>query len=294
MGACDVVPGVSGGTIAFITGIYEKLIKSLTLLGPSLFKDLKSKGFSYVWRKVDGNFLVVLGAGIATSILTLAKLITHLLEEYPPVVWSLFFALVLASSITMLTKVKTWNLQRFFFLVLGVLAGYMVTVFSPIQGSSSYSFIFSSGFIAICAMILPGISGSFILLLLGQYIFIMRALTEFNFQVLFVFALGCTFGLLLFSHVLKWLFSRYHELALCLLTGVMLGSLNKLWPWKQTINYVLNRHGERIPALQKNILPESYDRLLGLDPMFTASLVTMLTAFVAIILFDRISKKNAR
>lgn len=293
MGACDVVPGVSGGTVAFVTGIYEKLISSLTLLKPSLFIDLKKNGFSYVWNKVDGNFLACLGFGIATGLLTFAKLMTYLLEKHPPVIWSLFFSLVLASSLTMLLKVTKWNFKKILFFMLGLSGGYLVTILSPSTGSNSYAFVFSSGFIAICAMILPGISGSFILLLLGQYVFILNALVHMNLPVIFTFAIGCFFGLLLFSHILKWLFAHYHQTALCLLTGVMFGSLNKLWPWKETISFFVNRHGKKVPAVEKNILPSSYEAL-SLDPMLTVSIIIMILAFLGVFLFDRISKKSVR
>lgn len=293
MGACDVVPGVSGGTVAFITGIYQKLITSLTLLRPKLLIELKQKGFAHIWNKVDGNFLACLGLGAATGILSFAKLLTYLLVEYPPVIWSLFFSMVLSSSLVMALKIKSWTLKKSAFVLLGLTLGYLVTILSPTSGSNSYAFIFSSGFIAICAMILPGISGSFILLLLGQYVFIMQSLVHFDLPILFVFGTGCLLGLLLFSHLLKWLFANYHDYAFCFLMGVMLGSLNKLWPWKQTINFVVNRHGEKIPALQENLFPSSYEALLSLNPMTSSSLLVMIGAFLFVFAFDWIGKKNA-
>ena len=293
MGACDVVPGVSGGTVAFVTGIYEKLISSLTLLRPSLLIELKEKGLAFAWKKIDGNFLTSLGLGIVVGLITFAKLITLLLVQYPPVIWSLFFSLVLFSAFSMLTKIKSWNYKSIAFLLSGSLFGYFITVLAPSSGSSSYIFIFFSGFIAICAMILPGISGSFILLLLGQYVFIIKSLLQFDLPVILTFGTGCLLGLLLFSHILKWLFAHHHDQAFCLLTGIMFGSLNKLWPWKNPLSYVINRHGNKIPALQENLMPSSYGKILSLDPMLKSSLLAMALGFLFVFIFNQIGKKNA-
>lgn len=294
MGACDVVPGVSGGTVAFVTGIYEKLVSSLTSFKPKLIKQLREEGPSSVWKEINGSFLLSLGLGVAISILTFAKLITSLLEKYPPVIWSLFFSLVLASSFVMLRKVSAWNPSKAVTLILGTLFGYAITVLSPSSGNDSMIFVFFSGFIAICAMILPGISGSFILLLLGQYLFIINSLLSFNLLVIITFSLGCLSGLLCFSHFLKWLFSHYYHGTLCFLTGIMFGSLNKLWPWKKALSFVTNRHGEKIPALQENILPHHYEKVLSLDPMTSISLITMFVGFFIVIVFNQLGNQKTQ
>ena len=293
MGACDVVPGVSGGTVAFVTGIYERLVHSITCFTPKLLLELKEKGISAVWKKVDGNFLLSLLLGIGISLFTFSNIITTLLETHPPIIWSLFFSLVLTSSFTMLSNVKSWNITRLVFLIVGIICGYYITILTPGGGSPSYSFIFISGFIAICAMILPGISGSFVLLLMGQYVFVFNAIANLNIPVILVFGLGCAIGLHCFSHVVKWLFAHYEESLLCFLIGLMFGSLNKIWPWKKTVTFITNGHGEAVPALQENLLPSRYASELALDPMLQASVIVMILAFVGVILFDRLGKKNA-
>lgn len=262
MGASDVVPGVSGGTIAFITGIYERLLCAIKSVNLTNLKLLFTGHFKQFWKNLDGNFLVCLFAGIATSFLSLAKVITYLIEHQPVLIWSFFFGLIIASTIFVARDVK-WNWKTIlFFLLFTVLSFYITSPENvPIktQEGVAYWYIFLCGVIAICAMILPGISGSFILVLLGEYTYILQALLDVNIPVILTFILGAVIGIVSFSNLLTWLFKHYEMLTLAALTGFMFGSLNKIWPWKRTLETYIDRHGVAQPLAQENILPANID-----------------------------------
>tara|TARA_B100000780_G_scaffold161805_1_gene113097 strand:+ start:1481 stop:2407 length:927 start_codon:yes stop_codon:yes gene_type:complete len=259
MGAADVVPGVSGGTIAFISGIYEELLTSISNINFSLFKTLKSDGFKAVWKLLNGNFLISLFIGIFISILSLAKVIKYLLENHSILLWSFFFGLVLASLIYIAKQITKWDFISFFVLILGAILAYYITTLNPlISENSSPGFLFLAGAIAICAMILPGISGSFILVLLGAYKPVLDAVSSNDFKTILIFMAGAVIGLLTFSRVLKWLFKHYKNLTLAALTGFIIGSLNKIWPWKETLTWRINSQGIKTPFNQESISPFSY------------------------------------
>lgn len=290
MGACDAVPGVSGGTIAFITGIYEKLISSLSMITPKLIPEAIKWGFPFVWKKINGNFLLAVGLGVLAGFFSVAKLIMTLLEEYPPAIWSLFFAVVLASSFLLLKRIHYWNPLKVFLLCFGTAFGYGVSVLSHGTLDHSIFSIFLSGVLGICAMLLPGISGGFVLLILGQYVFIVNSLLSFKVDVIILFVLGCLVGLLSLSHFLKWLFRVYYQGALCLVVGLMLGSLNKLWPWKQVVSFGAGRDGELIPLVELNISPFSYQELLGLNPLIVPCFFIMVIGITAILMLDQVHR----
>ncbi len=256
MGAADVVPGVSGGTIAFISGIYEELLDSISSISFKTFSIWKDSGFRAVWNSVNGSFLITLLLGIVVSVISLARGISYLLEEEPILLWSFFFGLVLASIIFIGKQITKWDIKTFLILFLGALIAYYITILEPlVSDDASLFFYFISGALAICAMILPGISGSFILVLLGSYKMILEAIHSRDMQIIVVVGSGIVFGLLSFSKVLKWLFSNYKNLTLAGLTGFIIGSLNKIWPWKETLSWRVNSHGEEVPFLQKSINP---------------------------------------
>ena len=255
MGAADVVPGVSGGTIAFITGIYAELIDSITAVTPKALKILFQKGFKAAWEHINGTFLLVLGSGILVAIVSLAKLIHYLLEHYPIFVWSFFFGLIIASCWYIGRSIGHWRVPQFIAIVAGTMIAAFISLASPVEATPYLPVIFLAGSIAVCAMILPDISGSFILLLMGSYAPIMGAIHDANFVLLGTLALGAVLGLLLFSHFLKWLLSHHEAVILSLLTGFMLGSLVKVWPWKETLLTRIDSHGEEVPFIQANILP---------------------------------------
>lgn len=258
MGASDVVPGVSGGTIAFISGIYERLIHAIKSVNIQNIKLFFTGHFKEFWKNIDGNFLVCLAAGIATSFLSLAKLITYLLEAYPVLVWSFFCGLIVASVIFVGRTVK-WNWKTALTLLVFAVMSFFVTSpeNAPLGQNSAYWYIFLCGALAICAMILPGISGSFILVLLGQYAFILESLVELRIDVIGIFMAGAVIGIVSFSHVLDWLFKNFEMITKAALTGFMLGSLNKIWPWKSLLATTEYPNGE-IQKIEENILPTEF------------------------------------
>ena len=280
MGAADVVPGVSGGTIALITGVYEELLESIKSVNFKTLKLFFTGKFKEFWRAVNGDFLVSLLAGILISILSLAKLITVLLRDHPIYVWAFFFGLVVASTYFVAKRVGRWNVWKVLAFIVGAVIAYLITIATPAQTSESLPFIFLCGMIAICAMILPGISGSFILVLLGKYEYIMRALTTADFPVLIVFAIGCLIGIVLFSHVLTYLLKRFHDFTIALLSGFMLGSLNKVWPWKELVPDI----NAADPTLfERNIAPNEH--VLG-------GILRMVLGFAVVYILEVVSAKK--
>lgn len=256
MGAADVVPGVSGGTMAFIMGIYDDLlanIRAFTL--PPFWRPLLGGRIAEAFASVDWKFLLLLGSGILTSILTLARQIQWMLDHQPILIWSFFFGLILASILVVRTRVTRWNGMTLGLAAVGTIGAYLLVGLVPTTTPDASWFVFLSGAIAICAMILPGISGSFILVLLGKYDPILRALTSHDIVTILVFSSGCGVGILAFSHVLTWLLKRYHDATIAVLTGFMLGSLRKVWPWKETVLTMVDRHGNVKPLLENNLLP---------------------------------------
>jgi putative membrane protein len=236
MGAADIVPGVSGGTIALIAGIYERLINALSSIGPNLWTIFRQeggiKGFTAIWRQVDATFLLCLLLGIATSFATLAGIIKHLLDNQPLLIWSFFFGLVVATVFILLSEIKRWNIGRVALFATGLIAAVVISSMPLLTTTPSLPYLFFAGAIAICAMILPGISGSFILLLLGAYDAVLEAVDTMNLSAIFTVIAGMATGLLLFTRALKWLLSHYYQATLALLTGFIAGSLIKVWPWK--------------------------------------------------------------
>lgn len=286
MGAADVVPGVSGGTIAFISGIYEELLTSISSINFSTLKLFKTGGVKAVWKAINGSFLLALGIGIFTSIVSLAKLISWLLENKPIMVWSFFFGLVLASILYIGKQITRWSALTVILFILGALIAFYITTLEPlISENSSPLFMFLAGALAICAMILPGISGSFILVLLGAYKPVLDAIHNRDFKIIAVLGTGAVIGLLSFSKVLKWLFSHYKNFTLAVLTGFILGSLNKIWPWKEVLTWRINSHGEKVPFNEQSISPFSYDG----DPQLMSAIALAIVGFAVIILLEKLA-----
>lgn len=292
MGAADVVPGVSGGTIAFITGIYDTLLESIRRINPSIFGIWKRDGFKAAFDHINGFFLIALFGGILTSILSLAKFISWALETHPVPVWSFFFGLIMVSVYHMIKQVEQKTLSRFVFLLLGAVFAYSITVLKPLQMDPTSINIFFAGCIAICAMILPGISGSFILLLLGMYTPVLGAVKGLQIDVMALFAMGCLIGLLSFSHVLSWLLKRYRDFALVFLTGLMLGTLPKLWPWKETISWRINSKGEQVPLIQENLSPFNFESVTGQPSQLAIAIVLMLAAVGLVLALEKIAESS--
>lgn len=294
MGAADIVPGVSGGTIAFITGIYERLITAISAFDHRLFSVWRTKGWAGVWQAIDGTFLVVLFAGILTSVASLAHLINWMLEQHAIMLWSFFFGLILGSVFLIRAAMKAPGLTTYMAILSGALMAYAITMMAPSQIPLTNLNLFLAGMIAICAMILPGVSGSFLLLVMGMYAHVIGAIKGFDIALLAVFAGGCIVGLMGFSHILKWLLKAYHDLTLALLTGFMLGSLNKVWPWKQVLEYRINSKGEPVPLIERNILPEHYEQLTGQSSQLLLAIILFVLGVGLVVLMDRYQKVQNR
>ncbi len=291
MGAADVIPGVSGGTIAFITGIYERLITAIKNVNWPNIKLFFTGHFKEFWGNIDGSFLLCLIAGIITSFLSLAKLMTYLLENQPVLVWAFFFGLIMASTLFIGKDVK-WNWKTVLTFCIFAVLSYFITSpqNQPLNATDANWYIFICGAIAICAMILPGISGSFILVLLGEYFFMLKAISDLNIVPIIIFACGAVIGLLSFANLLSWLFKHFKMITLAALTGFMLGSLNKIWPWKQTLETYIDRHDVVRPLTQLNVLPQNYDG----DPQILAAILLVIFGFAIIFIIEFIAKKLAK
>ncbi len=304
MGAADVVPGVSGGTIAFISGIYKELIDTINKVDFSFFSTWKKAGFSEAWHQINGSFLVALLAGIALSILSLSKLITHLLATQPILVWSFFFGLVVASIYFVGKQISAFSIPVILSFLSGTFISYYITIATAVSSPDSFFYLFLSGFIAIVAMILPGVSGAFILLLMGSYGVVMETINQFRESLLpfngvalsqallklGTFALGALLGLKLFSKILHWMFHNYRNGTLALLTGFMLGSLNKVWPWKKVLETRKNSHGVEVPFLEQSVLPASYEG----DTLFGMAVILMVIGFLTIFSIEKIALKFSK
>lgn len=283
MGAADVVPGVSGGTIAFIVGIYEELINSIKSINIASIRLLLTFKLAAFWKTINGNFLLAIISGICISVFSLAKLITYLLVAHPVLIWSFFFGLVLSSTYFVSKRIKKWNIGTIVSFIIGVVIAYYITIATPAETPNSLWFIFLCGAIAICAMILPGISGSFILVLLGKYFYVMEAVKTFNITIILVFASGAAIGITSFSNVLSYLLRKYHDFTIATLAGFMLGSLNKVWPWKETIETFTDSHGQIRPLIEQNIWPNQY--------IWQAALLAII-GFMLVYVIEKISAKS--
>jgi len=289
MGAADVIPGVSGGTIAFISGIYEELIDSIKAVNLKTLKLLFSGKTAEFGEAVNGRFLLALLLGIGISILSLARLMQYLLDHHPILIWSFFFGLIIASAIYIAKGIRGWNIGTILSLLAGTVIAYLITVITPAEANTTYPFIFLSGAIAICAMILPGISGSFILVLLGMYRFILGALTAFNIPVILVFIAGAGIGIVLFSNVLSWLLHHHYKPTIALLAGFMVGSLNKVWPWKEVTATFVDRHGVIKPLTEQNVSPGQYFSLTGHESQVVYAILLAAFGFALIFIIEGIS-----
>lgn len=307
MGTAEVIPGVSGGTIAFITGIYEKLLNTIKAFGLGLIPIFKASGIKGVWTEVNGAFLVRLLGGMVFGVVFGVFAISYLLETYPPAVWAFFFGLIIGSAIYIGRQITRWGPGEILLMIVGAVVAYGITIIAPAEGSESLVFVFFAGAIAISALILPGISGSFILLIMGMYSFIITdtlkpALKTFAFDkltIMFVFALGCLTGLMTVSRLLSWTFKHYRNLTLATLTGFMIGSLNKIWPWRNAVDWLRDKGGAIILKkdgitpkkilVEENVLPGNYD---GGDALVLAVVVLMIVGFLSVFLLERLGSKK--
>ncbi len=282
MGMADVVPGVSGGTIALISGIYEELIESIRQVDLTALRLLCRGRFRELWQHINGAFLLPVLLGIGIAIFSLARLMTWLLTNHPIEIWSFFFGLIIASALLVARQIDRWTIPTVASMLVGIGVAWWITVASPAQTPETWWFILLAGAIAICAMILPGISGAFILLLLGKYQYIMTAIGELNLPVILIFAVGAIAGIVSFSHLLSWLLKHWHDCTIAVLMGFMIGSLNKVWPWKEAVETFVDSHGKTMPLIEHNITPNCFETLTGQDAHLLPAIVLCLLGFASI------------
>ena len=282
MGMADVVPGVSGGTIAFVSGIYEELLGSIRRFDLEAVRLLLRGRFRALWQHINGAFLLPVALGIGVAIFSLAKLMTWLLAAHPIEIWSFFFGLIIASALLVARQIGRWNGATVPALAAGIVVAAWITVATPAQTPDAGWFVMLSGAVAICAMILPGISGAFILLLLGKYQYLLTAVGDLDLSVLLLFAVGAVAGILSFSRLLSWLLDRWHDATVAVLMGFMLGSLNKVWPWKETLSTLIDSHGKILPLVERNVSPDRFEQLTGTPSHLFAALLLALAGFGAI------------
>ena len=285
MGASDVVPGVSGGTMAFILGIYEELINAIKSFDLKSLKLLFTLNVRPFLDRVSWQFLISVGIGILTAIFFLSKVLIWLLQNKPVLIWSFFLGLILASVLSVSRRVEVWRLSTWSCLAGGILGTYFLVGLVPVSTPNEPWFFFLSGVIAICAMILPGISGSYILVLLGKYQYVLDAVNHRDFLVLGLVAAGACVGIIAFSRILGWLLKNYHDLMVATLTGLMIGSLRKVWPWKETLESVVDSHGRMVPLVQPNILPGQWNGEV------LAALSLMVAGLLAVLFLDRLGNR---
>lgn len=286
MGIAELVPGVSGGTIAFVAGIYEELISSINKVNLKTLQIWRKDGITAFWKEINGSFLTTLLLGMGISIFSFSKLISWLLENQPIPLWSFFFGLVLASVIFVAKAIEKWNIATILLLASGTILAYYITTLPPSLNSDSLPFLFISGALAICAMILPGISGSFILVLLGSYKTVLDAVDERDFRILITVGLGIIFGLLSFAKLLKWMFDHYKSITLATLTGFILGSLNKIWPWKNILE--TKTIGKKTIIIDENISPMAFEG----DNQLMFAIIAAIIGFSLIFILERVASKK--
>lgn len=292
MGAADIVPGVSGGTIAFITGIYFRLLEAIGAVPEAVFRHLVRGRLKAFWQACDGTFLLSLLLGIVGSIATLASAISYILAEYPILIWSFFFGLIVASVWHVGRQVRHYVPLLVVPFLAGTVFAWWVTTLPASELAPSPLVFFGAGAIAICAMILPGISGSFILVILGMYVPVLDAIRALDIGTLLIFAGGCLVGLLSVARLITWAFRRYHDLVLALLTGFMVGALNKVWPWKETLSWRTNSAGERVPLNEASTSPLGYAEITGQDPQLMLAVICALLGLSLVLAVEWAGRKN--
>jgi putative membrane protein len=282
MGTADLVPGVSGGTIAFLAGIYEQLLQSIKTVTGEVLRLVLQRRIRDAVARVPWGFLLPLGLGIGTAVLALAGVLSYLLDEHPVLIWSFFLGLVLASVVVVSKRVMWWQTRTIAAFVFAMILGFFIVGMVPVETPNNPFYMFLSGAVAICAMILPGISGSFILLLIGKYQQVLDAVNDRDVVTLGIFMVGAAVGIAAFSRLLSWLFWRYHDTAIAILAGLMLGSARKLWPWKETVETRIDSHGNEVPLVERNIRPSGFD-----DQVLFAALLLLL-GIGLVLLLDRL------
>lgn len=235
MGIADAIPGISGGTVALLLGIYEELIGSISNFNINLFQNLKKKGIKYCWNKINGNFLLSLISGVLLSLVSFVKIFSVLIQKYPLFIWSFFLGLILATLFVINRNIKKWDIVNFILIFIFAFLTILLSIINPsISENINLFYILICGIIASSAMILPGISGSLILVILGVYTLIINALNNLEYNIILVFLIGCLIGIINFSKIIKWLFHNYRDYTFSIMLGLVIGSIYTVWPWRKS------------------------------------------------------------
>jgi putative membrane protein len=289
MGIADLIPGISGGSIAFISGIYERWLHAICSVDSDAGRFLIRKDFTAFWEKIDGNFLSTVVAGILTSLVIMSNLMQYLLKNYSIMTWSFFFGLILMAAPLMVRKIKIWNKLAVFAFVTGMGVMYFLTTLPPLKVSDSIIIIFFSGIISVWGLVLPGISGVSILMLTGSYQFVVTALNETNMIVIGAFAFGSITGIIGAVRILTWSLSKNHHVTLALLTGFMVGALNKIWPWRNVLEYATNVKGDQIAVFDKSVLPWHFLSVTGKDPQLFQAILMMALGVLIVVVTEKVA-----
>ncbi len=305
MGAAELVPGVSGGTVAFVSGLYERLVNGIRQFTPSRRWFRSSPGsvlqdnpqqiplnIRQLWQGFDLSFLTLLFASMACALVLLARGMSYLLEFQPVLIWSFFFGLILASVWVITNSLRPLGVNLLLAITAGMVAGFFLSRLTPLEADISPLSLFIGGCISVCAWILPGLSGSYVLLMLGLYQTIIFALGTLDFSVLIYVALGCLVGLLSFSQLLGRLLESHRHITIATLTGIMLGALPKVWPWQYRLAYQIRSDGSELPMVQDPVLPEMYQQLTGQDPELVTAGIAFVVGWVVILLLNRLKLLN--
>lgn len=292
MGIAEILPGVSGGTIAFISGIYSRLLNALKSLNPKLLVDFYRTGFRVTWKALDIFFLLSLFLGMGIGIVLFANVIGFLLQNKPVMLWSFFFGLVLASCVVIIRDTDMRIFETYLYLGIGISVGLLVTQFEPLDIEPTPISLFFGGIITVCAWILPGISGSFVLLIFGLYSYVIESIRSFDLAALTALVAGCVLGIMLFSRILSFLLAKFRNKVLSVLVGLMFGSLVKLWPWKSTLSYQMGSDGSQMPLIQEAVLPSTYTILTNQEADVLHALLAVSLGAALVIILHRINLRS--
>jgi putative membrane protein len=291
MGATEVFHGVSGGTVAIIFDIYQEFLNSITEIDKKAWKLLRASQYSQFWKKINGNFLATLLAGIITGLFSVLWIIIYLYEHYFIPTSSFFFSLFVITTLLMLRRIQKWDLRTLIFLLVGTLSAYGLTITPPLSSADNLLTALISGFLSVCSLAIPGLSGAFILLLIGKYQYIITSFRNLDIAVIVTFLTGCCVGLWSVARFIQWMLAHYHKATVALLAGLMIGSLNKIWPWRNVMEYALNSKGDQIPAQDKSILPWSYMAQTGKDPQIFQAVLMMAIGVFMVVLIEKIAAR---
>ena len=291
MGATGVLQGISGASMALLLGIYHEFIFSLGALDANAFRLLKQKAFAAFWKRINGNFLLVLIAGIVAGLLTLRAVFSFYFSLYPIFISSFFFSLVIIAALLLLRKITRWNVGVVIFVLAGLALSYFITRSAPFASPDNLLFSFLAGLLAGATFVIPGVSGAFILMFIGKYQHILTSFGSLEIEVIITFIAGGILGILIIARFMARLLAEFHNATVALFAGLMIGSLNKIWPWREVFEYATTIQGKRIPAFDKSILPWRYLELTGKDPQVFYAILMMALGVFMVVLIEKIAAR---